>query len=252
MPSIDINVDAGEGYGPWTLGDDRALFRIATSANLACGFHAGDPATIGRAVEEAVAAGIAVGAHPGLPDRVGFGRRFLAATPRQIRDDALYQIGALAGFLAAAGAELHHVKAHGALATLVTEQSDEHAGAFLEAVRGYAPQLPLIAIAGSRVARLALAAGHPVVAEAFPDRAYAADGTLVPRNRPDAVVSAPGAIAERAVALATGEEVASVDGAPVRIEAGTLTIHGDHSGSVEAAHEVRAALEAAGVTVESF
>ncbi len=252
MRSIDINVDAGEGYGAWTLGDDRALFRIATSANLACGFHAGDPATIARAVEEAVAAGIAIGAHPGLPDRVGFGRRFLAVAPRQIRDDAVYQLGALGAFVRAAGSRLHHVKAHGALATHVTEQSDEHAAAFLEAVRLYDPALPLIAIAGSRLAVLAGTSGHPVVREAFPDRAYRADGTLVPRSADGAVVADPAAIAARAVSLATAGEVAALDGSTVGVAAETLTIHGDHPGSVEAARRVRAALEAAGVVVQAF
>ena len=252
MRSIDLNVDAGEGFGAWPIGNDAALFRIATSANLACGFHAGDPATIRIAVELALEAGISIGAHPGLPDRVGFGRRFLALTPLQVRDDTLYQVGALAAVVGAAGGRLNHVKAHGALATAVVEQSPAHAEAFLAAVRAVSPALALIAISGSLLAAAAVEVGHPMVREAFPDRAYRADGTVVPRSQSDAIIDARDEVARRAVVLAAGQGLRSRDDTELVIEADTLTIHGDHPGAVESARGVRAALEAAGVSVEAF
>jgi 5-oxoprolinase (ATP-hydrolysing) subunit A len=252
MPArIDLNVDAGEGYGAWRLGDDAALFAHATSANLACGFHAGDPGTIRAALTAAVAAGVAVGAHPGLPDLAGFGRRAMALTPEQVRDDTLYQAGALHAFARAAGVALHHVKPHGALNTAVAERSDEHAEALVLGVRELDPALPVYAIAGSRLLRAAERLGQPVVAEAFPDRGYAPDGTLAPRGTEGAVLADPAQVAARAVRLARDGTVEAVDGTVLELRPGTLCLHGDHPGSAATARAVRAALEAAGIAVEA-
>ena len=159
MPEIDLNVDAGESFGAWRMGDDAALFAEVSSANLACGFHAGDPGTIRTSLALAIEAGVAIGAHPGLPDLVGFGRRPLTQTPQQVRDDTLYQLGAMYAFVRAAGATLHHLKPHGALNTAVAESSDEHADAIVTAVREFDPDLPIIAIAGSRLHRAAQRCG---------------------------------------------------------------------------------------------
>ena len=188
MTEIDLNVDAGESFGAWRMGDDAALFAAVSSANLACGFHAGDPGTIRVALAAAIEAGVAIGAHPGLPDLVGFGRRPMTQTPQEVRDDTLYQVGAMYAFVRAAGATLHHVKPHGALNTAVAESSDEHAEAIVQAVREFDPELPLVAIAGSRLQRAAERLGQPVVAEGFPDRAYAPDGSLAKRGTPGAII----------------------------------------------------------------
>jgi UPF0271 protein len=250
--SIDLNVDAGESYGAWQIGDEPAIFAEVTSANLACGFHAGDPATIRAAVADAVRAGVAVGAHPGLPDRVGFGRRTIAVTPQEAHDDVLYQLGAVDAFVRAAGAALHHVKPHGALNTAVSELSEEHADAIVAAVRAFDDGLPLIVIAGSQLEQACARAGQRAVAEAFPDRGYAGAGKLAPRDDPRAIVHDPDAAAERAVRMAVDGIVETVDGGLVEVAPQTLCIHGDNPGSVVTARAVRAALAAAGVAVETF
>jgi UPF0271 protein len=250
--TIDLNVDAGESYGAWTMGDDAALFAAVTSANLACGFHAGDPGTIRTSLATALAAGVAVGAHPGLPDLPGFGRRALALSIEETHDDTLYQVGALSAFVRAAGATLHHVKPHGALNTAVAESSDAHADAIVEAVRAFATDLPLIAIAGSRLHRACERRGHPFVAEGFPDRGYAPDGSLAPRRTPGAIVHDPHEAAARAVRMVLHGTVEALDGTVVELAPGTLCIHGDNPGSVATARAIRAALEREGVTVAAF
>ncbi|HEY6961633.1 MAG TPA: 5-oxoprolinase subunit PxpA [Gaiellaceae bacterium] len=252
MRSIDLNVDAGESYGAWRIGDEPAIFAEVTSANLACGFHGGDPGTIRTAIADAVRAGVAIGAHPGLPDRVGFGRRAMSVTPQEVHDDVLYQVGAVEAFARAAGVPLHHVKPHGALNTAVSEQSDEHADAIVAAVRAFDASLPLIVIAGSGLERACARAGHRAVAEAFPDRAYTANGMLAPRSDPRAIVHDPQVAADRAVRIAVDGVVATVDGTSVDVAAETLCIHGDNPGSLATARAVRAALTAAGVAVETF
>ena len=251
-PTIDLNVDAGESYGAWRMGDDAALFSAVSSANLACGFHAGDPGTIRTTLAEAIAAGIAVGAHPGLADLPGFGRRALALTPQETHDDTLYQVGALYAFVRAAGATLHHVKPHGALNTAVAEGSDAHADAIVEAVRSFASDLPVIAIAGSRLQRACERLGQPVVAEGFPDRGYAADGSLARRGTPGAIIHDPDVAAARAVRMVTDGTVEAIDGTVVRLAPGTLCIHGDNPGSVATARAIRAALEREGIAVATF
>jgi UPF0271 protein len=252
MIEIDLNVDAGESFGAWTMGDDAALFAEVSSANLACGFHAGDPSTIRQSLEAAIAAGVAIGAHPGLPDLVGFGRRPIVHSPEQTRDDTLYQVGAMYAFVRAASATLHHVKPHGALNTTVSEESDEHAEAIVDAVRQFDPLLPVIAIANSRLQRAAERLGQPVIAEAFPDRGYAPDGSLARRGTPGAIVHDPEEAAARAVRMALHGTVEAIDGTVVEVQARTLCIHGDNPGSVATARAIRAALERAGVTIRAF
>jgi UPF0271 protein len=251
-PTIDLNVDAGESFGAWRMGDDAALFSEVSSANLACGFHAGDPGTIRTTLAAAIAAGIAVGAHPGLPDLAGFGRRPLALTPQEAHDDTLYQVGAFSAFARAAGVPVHHVKPHGALNTAVAEGSDAHAEAIVEAVRSFAADLPLIAIAGSRLQRACERLGHPVVAEGFPDRGYAPDGSLARRGTPGAIVHDPDVAAARAVRMVTDGTVEAIDGSVVDLAPGTLCIHGDNPGSVATARAIRAAFEREGIAVATF
>jgi UPF0271 protein len=250
--TIDLNVDAGESYGAWRMGDDAALFAAVSSANLACGFHAGDPGTIRVALAAAAEAGVAVGAHPGLPDLPGFGRRPMVLTPQQVRDDTLYQVGALAAFARAAGVPLHHVKPHGALNTHTAELSDAHAEAIVHGVRAFDDTLPIIAIAGSGLERACARLGHPVVAEGFPDRAYAPDGSLAPRGTAGAIVHDPELAAARAVRMVRDGTVEAIDGTVVRLRPGTLCIHGDNPGSVATARAIRAALEGDGVTIAPF
>jgi len=250
--TVDLNADAGESYGAWPMGNDRALFAQVTSASIACGFHAGDPATIRTSIAAALEADVAVGAHPGLPDRVGFGRRMLGVSPQEVYDDTLYQVGAVAAFVTAAGAALHHVKPHGALNTAVTESSDAHAEAVVRAVQDFDERLFVIAVAGSRLERACIRLGQPVVAEGFPDRAYAADGTLAPRSAGGATIDDPEIAAERAVRMVRDGVVVAVDGSTVRLSVATLCIHGDGPRSVEIATAVRSALEAAGVEIATF
>jgi UPF0271 protein len=247
--TVDLNADAGESYGAWAMGDDRALFGHISSTSIACGFHAGDPTTIRSSVGAALAAGIAVGAHPGLPDRVGFGRRAMAVSPQEVYDDTLYQVAAVAGFVRAAGERLNHVKPHGALNTAVAESSDAHADAIVRAVRALDPELTVIAVAGSRLARVCAWLGHPFASEGFPDRGYAADGSLLARREPGATVDEPREAAQRAVAMVVDGCVMAVDGSRVALAVDTLCIHGDGVRSVETAAAVRAAVEQAGVHI---
>ena len=250
--TVDLNVDAGESFGAWSIGDDAALFRTVTSANLACGFHAGDPATIADAVELALSEGVAIGAHPGLPDRVGFGRRALALTPREAYADVLYQIGAIAGFLRATGSPLHHAKMHGALSTDVAEADAAVADAIVRAVRAFDASLPLVVIPGSRLAAAAGRLGQPAVAEGFPDRGYAPDGSLARRGSEGALVHDPEVAAARAVRMLTAGTVEAIDGTLIPLAPATLCIHGDGPNAAAIARAVRTAVEAAGIAVAAF
>ncbi len=248
---IDINADAGESFGPWKLGQDEALFPLISSVNVACGFHAGDPLTIQRTLRLAQQSGIAVGAHPGFPDRVGFGRRELAATAEEVYADVLYQVGALAAFLRVAGLPLHHVKPHGALYNRATRDAAT-ARAIAQAVRDYDPQLPLVVLLGTPLEQEAKALGLPVVLEAFPERGYTRDGRLAPRGTPGAWIHDPAEAARRAVQMVREGQVAAVDGGMVPVKAQTLCIHGDNPQAVAIAQAVRAALEAEGVSIRPF
>ena len=248
---MDLNSDLGEGYGRWTLGDDAALLEVVTSANVACGFHAGDPATIDRTVRTAVTHGVAVGAQVSYPDLVGFGRREIDVAPDDLTADVLYQLGALEAFARAAGSRVRYLKPHGALYNRIARDPVQ-AAAVVEAVRRYDPSLPLLTLPGSAAMRAAEAAGVPAVAEGFADRAYTPEGRLVSRRQPGAVLHDPAAVTARALRMATEHTVEAVDGGQVHVEVRSLCVHGDTPGAVELARAVRAALEDAGVTLEAF
>ena len=245
---IDLNADVGESLGPWTIGDDEALIPLVTSVNIACGFHAGDPRTIERTVALAVTASAAIGAHPGYPDLVGFGRRDLAMAATDLEAAIVYQVGAVAAFARAAGAELRHVKAHGALYNRAAVDS-ETADAVARAVERCSPDLVLVGLAGSKLLAAGARAGLRVAAEAFADRAYETDGTLTPRTRPGSVLTDSETVVERAVRIARDREVVTIDGSTIALEADTICLHGDTPGAAEHARAVRDALEAAGIEV---
>ena len=248
---MDLNSDLGEGYGRWTLGDDAALLEIVTSANVACGFHAGDPATIDRTVRAAVERGVAVGAQVSYPDLVGFGRREIDVPPGDLTADVLYQLGALEAFARSAGSRVRYVKAHGALYNRIVRDPVQ-AAAVAEAIRRYDPALPLLTLPGSAAAAAAAEAGIEAVGEGFADRAYTGDGRLVSRREPGAVLEDPGRVAARAARMATEGRVGTVDGGEVAVEVRSLCVHGDTPGAVELARAVRAALEEAGVVLEAL
>jgi 5-oxoprolinase (ATP-hydrolysing) subunit A len=248
---LDLNSDLGEGYGRWALGDDAALLDVVTSANVACGFHAGDPATIDRTVRAAVERGVSIGAQVSYPDLAGFGRREMDVAPADLTADVLYQLGALEAFARAAGSRVRYVKPHGALYNRIVRDPVQ-AAAVVEAVRRYDPALPLLTLPGSAAMDAAREAGVPAVAEGFADRAYTADGGLVSRREPGAVVHDPERVAARALVMATEHRVEAVDGTQVAVEVRSLCVHGDTPGAVDLARQVRAALEQAGVTLEPF
>jgi UPF0271 protein len=248
---VDLNSDVGESFGRWTLGDDDAVLRQVTSANVACGFHAGDPATIDRTVRVAVEHGVAVGAQVSYPDLVGFGRRELEVAPADLTADVLYQLGALEAFARAAGSRVRYVKPHGALYNRIARDPVQ-AAAVVEAVRRYDPGLPLLTLPGSAAMAAAAEAGVPTVGEGFADRAYTGEGRLVSRREAGAVLHDPGRVAARAVTMATEGRVETADGGEVAVEVRSLCVHGDTAGAVGLARAVRAALEEAGVTLEAF
>jgi UPF0271 protein len=251
VSSIDLNADLGEGFGAWRLGDDDALLDVVTSANVACGFHAGDPGRMRHVCAAAAANGVAVGAQVGYRDLAGFGRRRIDYDLAELRDDILYQIGALEAFCRIAGDRVRYVKPHGALYN--TAAVDEgQASAVVDAVRDYDPALPVLCQPGSVLDRLAAAAGLTVVGEGFADRGYRADGTLVPRSAPDAMVHDADAVAERTVRMAVRRDVVAVDGSVVAAPVRSICVHGDTPGAVELARRVRDAMTSAGVDVRPF
>jgi 5-oxoprolinase (ATP-hydrolysing) subunit A len=241
---FDFNCDMGESFGAWSMGLDAEVIRCVTSANIACGFHAGDPATMRRTVRLAEEHGVGIGAHPGFPDLQGFGRRNLAATPDEVRNDLVYQIGALTAFTARK--KLQHVKPHGALYNMAVPGGDL-ARAVGEAVLETDPSMILVVLAGSRWADQAAQMGLRVAREAFADRALMADGTLVPRSKPGAVIHDTQQVIERSVRLATEKTVVAISGEIVHVDADTLCLHGDTPDAVALARALKSALEAAGV-----
>jgi UPF0271 protein len=247
-PTIDLNSDLGEGYGVWRLAEDSALLGIITSANIACGFHAGDPTTMREAVVAAAAGGVAVGAHVSFPDRRGFGRRDMAIPPAEVRDDVVYQVGALDAIARAHGTRVTFVKPHGALYNRMAVDATM-AGAVVEAIGTLDGSLALVTLPGSAAHAAAQAQGLTVTAEAFADRAYDRAGRLVPRDRPGAVISDPEAVAARAVRIASEQTVEAIDGEVIELRAQTLCVHGDSPDSVALATAIRAALEDAGFTL---
>ena len=251
MRTIDLNADLGESFGRWTLGDDEAMLDVVTSANVACGFHAGDPRGLLRVCEMASERGVVVGAQVGYHDLAGFGRRFIDLDPADLMADVIYQIGALQGVCSAAGTSVRYVKPHGALYNAIVHH-EAQAAAVVEAVRRVDASLPLLCLPGSVLLTIAEAAGLPTVTEAFADRAYTAAGTLVPRTEAGAVLHDPEAVAARAVQLVVTGQVQAADGFALDVVAASLCVHGDSSGAVSMATAVRAGLEAAGVTLAPF
>ncbi len=248
---MDINSDLGESFGAWRMGDDTAMLDVVTSANVACGFHAGDPAGILQTVRAAAARGVAVGAHVAYPDLVGFGRRNMDPTSAELVGDVIYQIGALQGLAKAAGTRVSYVKPHGALYNTIAH--DERQGNdVITAMLEVDPSLTLLALAGSPLIERARARGLRVVAEAFADRAYNDDGSLVSRRLPGAVLHDPDEVAERMLRLVQTGELVSITGKTIRLEAGSICVHGDSPGAVEMARRVRARLTQEGVYLRAF
>jgi UPF0271 protein len=248
---IDLNADVGESLGPWSMGDDEALIPLVTSVNIACGAHAGDPLTIEQTVRLAAAAGAAVGAHPGYPDLVGFGRRDLDMTAAELEASIVYQVGAVAAFATAAGVPLGHVKAHGALYNAAARDA-VLAAVVAQAVARVSPSLILVGLAGSQLIEAGRAAGLATAEEAFADRAYESDGSLRSRRLEGAVHADPAVVAAQAVSIARDSYVTTVDGGRLAVQADTICIHGDSPGAVASARAVREALQAAGVTVAAM
>jgi UPF0271 protein len=248
---IDINADMGESFGAWTMGADAALLEQVTSANIACGFHAGDPRVMDATVARAAERGVTIGAHVSYPDLVGFGRRQLRVSPDELITDVLYQIGALEAFCRRHQTAVRYVKAHGALYNDLA--GDERLAAALgQAVAAYDAGLSVLALAGSPAVDVLRQQGLPVVAEGFADRGYTAAGRLVPRSQPGAVLTDPAAVAERGWRIATGAPIETEDGAPIVLQVGSLCVHGDTPGAVGLARELRAVLSARTVEVAAF
>jgi len=248
---MDLNADLGEGFGSWSMGDDSALLEVVTSANVACGFHAGDPSIMRRVTAAAAERGVAIGAHVGYADKAGFGRRFVDIEPAALRDEVVYQIGALDAFARIAGDRVRYVKPHGALYNTIGHH-EQQAAAVVGAVADYDRSLPVLGLPGSAWLRLAAEAGLTVVHEAFADRAYTPAGTLVSRREPGSVLHDADEIASRCTAMATGRPIADVKGGALTVEAASICVHGDTPGAVDIARQVRAALEGAGVTLSPF
>lgn len=246
--TIDLNADVGESFGAWRTGSDDELIPLVTSVNVACGFHAGDPLVIESTIRTAVEAGVAVGAHPGYPDLQGFGRRSLDLSPVELEAAVLYQVAALAGMAAALGTTLRHVKPHGALYNRAARDTDV-ARPIARAVGRLSPRLVFVGLAGSAMIEAARAAGLAVAEEAFADRGYRADGSLVPRDRPGALLAGPDETAHQAVSIARDGRVRTVDGGWLELRADTLCLHGDAPRAPERARAVRHALEQAGIDV---
>jgi UPF0271 protein len=247
---MDLNSDLGEGFGAWRLGDDEALLDVVTSANVACGFHAGDPVTMRRVCFAAARRGVVIGAQVSYRDLAGFGRRFIDVAPNELADEVLYQIGALDAFARAAGTRVAYVKPHGALYN-ATVHHERQANAVVAGVRAYGV-LPVLGLPGSRLLAAAADAGLPCVEEAFADRGYTPAGTLVPRSEPNALITDTAAVVERATRLAARGEIVAVDGTVLPSTARSLCLHGDTPGAVRHAIAVRAALTSAGVPITPF
>ena len=251
MSRIDLNSDVGESFGRWRLGDDEGVLALVTSANVACGFHAGDASTLRRTCATAVREGVAVGAQVGYRDLAGFGRRFIDMDTVELADDVLYQLGALEAMARVAGTRVRYVKPHGALYN-ATVHHEAQARAVVDAVRAYDPSLPVLGLPGSQLLAAADRAGLRPVCEAFADRAYTPEATLVPRSQDGAVLHDPDLVASRVVRLVTEGRLEAVDGSVVEVRAESVCVHGDSPGAVAMASAVAAALAAEGVSLEAF
>jgi UPF0271 protein len=248
MRSIDLNCDMGESFGAWKMGDDAAIMPLITSANVAAGFHAGDPSTIRETVRLAVANGVAVGAHPSLPDLAGFGRRVMRLSPNEVYDLMLYQAGAVRAFVQAAGATLHHVKPHGALYNMAAKDA-ALADAIAAAVKDLGGAVLLYALAGSAMVQAAARHGVRAVGEVFADRSYQPDGTLTPRGEPGAMITGEHAAVAQVLSMIEQGKVRALTGADIAVDAGTLCLHGDQPGAASFARALRAAFAERGIVV---
>jgi UPF0271 protein len=251
MISIDLNCDMGEGFGAYEMGNDERVMSYITSANIACGFHASDPSTMWKTVRLAVQNGVAIGAHPSYPDLVGFGRRAMDATANEITADVTYQIGALWAFCAREGVRLHHVKAHGALYNKAAD-TPSVAMAIARAIKMVDAELTMVCLSNSAMVAAAQEVGVPYVEEVFADRAYTAEGKLVPRNRDGAVLHDLEMIAQRVLDMVRNRTVVAIDGTMIPLKVETICVHGDTPGSFEMIKAIRQKLEAGNVAVKAF
>ncbi|ANQ71886.1 MAG: 5-oxoprolinase subunit PxpA [Rhodococcus qingshengii] len=249
--SVDLNSDLGEGFGAWTLGDDDAMLELVTSANIACGFHAGDPTTLLATCESAATRGVRIGAQVGYRDLAGFGRRFIDVSPKDLTADVIYQIGALDGLARVAGSRVTYVKPHGALYNAIVHHRRQ-ARAVVAAVVAYDSSLPVLGLPGSVFLEEAREAGLEIVAEAFADRAYTAEGTLVPRTESGAVLHDPTLVAERVRRMVVDGELDAVDGSTLKVAAASVCVHGDSPAAVDMAVAIRALLESSDVEITPF
>lgn len=251
MYRVDLNCDLGESFGAYKLGVDEEILPYVTSANIACGFHAGDPAIMRQTVALALKNKVAVGAHPGLPDLIGFGRRNMAITPREAYDMVVYQIGALAGFVRAQGGKIQHVKPHGALYNMAAK-SKELATAIAEAIYQVDPELILFGLSGSELVRAGESIGLKTAHEVFADRTYQQDGSLTPRSRPDALVAGHERAVAQVVRMIQEGRVTSLQSTDINIQADTVCIHGDGAEALTFARHIRERLECSGILVQAF
>ncbi|UFS94567.1 LamB/YcsF family protein [Nocardia huaxiensis] len=247
---VDLNSDLGEGFGAYAMGDDAAMLDVVTSANIACGFHAGDPSIMRRTCALAVEKGVRIGAHVGYRDLAGFGRRALTVAPAELRDETLYQIGSLAAFARAAGDRVRYVKPHGALYHAAAADR-ALADAVVSAMREFDPELALLGPAGTEMENAALAAGTPFFGEGFADRAYTPEGLLAARGTPGAVLGADAAVAQ-ALSIARSGKAQSTDGGTVAVRADSICVHGDSPAAVEMARRIRAVLDESDSPVRAF
>lgn len=251
MPTIDLNSDLGESFGAWSMGDDAAMLDVVTSANVACGFHAGDPAGILLTLKAAAAKNVTIGAHVAYPDKVGFGRRNMDVASNELTADVIYQIGALQGLAKAAGTCVRYVKPHGALYNTIAHDRRQ-ALAVIEAIRAIDSNLILVALAGSSLIELARNEGLQCIAEAFADRAYTPQGTLVSRREPGAVLHDPKLVAQRMLRLVEDGTIEAIDGSLTKIQADSICVHGDSPAAVDMARELRRVLEQANMSLQPF
>jgi len=251
MLTIDINSDLGESFGAWKMGDDSAMLDVVSSANVACGFHAGDPAGILKTVKAAAERGVAIGAHVGYRDLAGFGRRNMDPSSEELIGDVIYQIGALQGLAKAAGTRVTYVKPHGALYNTIAIDARQAADV-IAAIRAIDPSLVLMALAGSQLVEQARSAGLTVVAEAFADRAYTPEGNLVSRREKGSVLHDPELVAQRMLRMVREGVIEAFDGTMTKIDAQSICVHGDSPGAVAIAQRLRALLEESGHAVQPF
>lgn len=251
MTSIDLNSDLGESFGHWKMGDDAAMLELVTSANIACGFHAGDPEGILRTLKSAAARGVVVGAHVGYRDLVGFGRRNMEPSDAELVADTIYQIGALQGLATAAGTRVAYVKPHGALYNTIAHDARQ-AAAVIAGIKAVGSELPLMALSGAPIVEQARNAGLAVICEVFADRAYMPDGSLASRAHAGAVLHDPDVIAARMIRLVTKGSITAIDGSELRLEAQSICVHGDTPAAVAIAEKLQSELRGAGITLASF